>query len=127
MGCDIHTVIEKKVKDKWIGVAASDCAKDHPIYAYRDYDFFADIANVRGRGRHYPKNLPEDVSDLAWHLYMRAPTDHHSPSFMSIEQFCQLHHEHNPSKSRAEYFVGDLTGLWPDEDGPYRVVFWFDN
>ena len=127
MGCDIHTVIEKKVGEKWIGVLASDCAKDRPAYARRDYDFFAKIANVRGRGEYYPQNVPHDVSELAWHLYMRCPTDHHSPSHMSIELFCQLHHQMNPSMSRPEYCVGDLTGLWPDEDGPYRVVFWFDN
>lgn len=133
MGCDIHIVIEEKVGDKWIGIVATDRLKDRPIYAMRDYGFFAEIANVRGRGGHYPKNLPRDVSELAWHLYMRCPTDHHSASHMTIEKFCEIHNSLNPSKSRREHATWDLMGLWPaaeiEDEGasPFRVVFWFDN
>lgn len=127
MGCDIHTVIEKKVGHRWIGVAASDFMKNRPAYAQRDYAFFGEIANVRGQGGHYPQNVPEDVSDLAWHLYMQHPTDHHSPSHMMLEDFCETHNRLNPKESRAEYAVFDLTGIWPDEGQKFRIVFWFDN
>ena len=127
MGCDIHTVIEEKVDGKWIGVVASDRLPKRPVYAQRDYHFFSAIANVRGEGENYPQNIPKDVSEAAWHLYMRCPTDHHSASYMDIDKFCSIHNKVRPDNSRTEYAVEDLTGLWPDEDGPFRVVFWFDN
>lgn len=128
MGCDIHTVIEEKVDGKWIGVAASDRMKVRPIYAQRDYSFFGSIANVRGHGPNYPQNLPRDVSDLAWHLYMRCPTDYHSASHMSLEKFCAIHHKERPKESREEFCVEDLTGIDRDEGiGDHRIVFWFDN
>lgn len=127
MGCDIHTVIEEKVGDKWIGVASSDMMKDRPVYAQRDYTFFGSIANVREHGENYPQNIPRDVSDLAWHLYMLCPTDHHSPSHMSLEKFCTIHNRDNPRASRTEYAVEDLTGIYTDEGREFRVVFWFDN
>lgn len=127
MGCDIHTVIEEKVGGRWIGVAASDRMAKRPLYGQRDYSFFGAIANVRERGENYPKNLPRDVSELAWHLYMRAPTDYHSASHMSLEEFCAIHNRLNPKESRLEYAVEDLTGLYNEESEQYRVVFWFDN
>ena len=129
MGCDIHTVIEEKVDGRWIGVAASDRMKDRPLYAQRDYAFFGEIANVRSNGANYPKNLPRDVSELSWHLFMRCPTDHHSASHMSLEKFCSIHNRMRPKESREEYAVEDLTGIYRDEDqkAEMRVVFWFDN
>lgn len=127
MGCDIHTVIEQKVDGRWIGVSASDRMKGRPIYAQRDYAFFGQIANVRERGAHYPRNLPRDVSELAWHLYMEAPTDHHSASHMPLDQFCEIHNQENPKDSRTEYAVEDLTGIYSEKGEMYRVVFWFDN
>lgn len=128
MGCDIHTVIELQRADGlWIGVAASDCMQRRPKYAERDYSFFGQVANVRESGPHYPKNLPYDVSALAWHLYMRAPTDHHSASYMPLEQFCSIHNEQRPRDSRKEYAVEDLTGIYSEAGEAYRIVFWFDN
>ncbi|MBM1817141.1 hypothetical protein [Pseudosulfitobacter pseudonitzschiae] len=127
MGCDIHVVIEEKVNCGWLGVAATDMMEVRPAYAQRDYDFFGAIANVRGSGPNYPKNVPRDVSDLAWHLYMRHPTDHHSPSYMDLDDFCSIHNRLRPQDSRSEYSVEDLTGIDCDEGRKYRVVFWFDN
>jgi hypothetical protein len=136
MGCDIHLVVERKrAKDTtWTGIFSSDnCPKSRPPVAQRDYDFFAEIANVRGHGSRYPQNVPEDISALAWQEYMSAPTDHHSASHMPIAEFAAVHNKINPEKSRAEHAVYDLFGVSPeyaDEDeGPaeFRVVFWFDN
>jgi len=127
MGCDIHTVIEEKVKGKWIGVVASDRMLKRPIYAQRDYQFFGAIANVRVEGSRHPKNVPVDVSDLSWHLYMRHPTDHHSASYMSIEEFCIAHNKCRPDSSRLENCVVDLTGISLGDGEHFRVVFWFDN
>lgn len=134
MGCDIHLVLERKREgdQKWVGLYSSDALKDRPICARRDYDFFAEVANVRGESQEmnrYPRNIPEDVSELAWQEYMSAPTDHHSASHMSAREFCEIHHKVNPNSSRAEYKEYDLLGIdlnWP-ENMEYRVVFWFDN
>ncbi len=133
MGCDIHIVVERKRKkdQKWVGLWSSDALKDRPVCAQRDYEFFAEVANVRGRteSMNYPQNIPEDVSELAWQEYMTAPTDHHSASHMSAEKFCEVHHKINPDSSREGHKEYDLLGIdleWP-ENTDYRVVFWFDN
>lgn len=139
MGCDIHIVLETRKRrtetepaGPWIGVWCSDRMPDGraPV-ARRDYDFFAAVAGVRGRPddfRNYPKNLPEDVSALAWREYMRAPTDHHSASHMTAEEFVSVYRAVNPvpdeSAGRSHYLL--LGNDW-DEDEDRRVVFWFDN
>lgn len=137
MGCDIHFVIERRrpavVGDRWLGIYASD----HDIggraqIARRNYDFFTEVAAVRGRSetQQYPKNVPEDISDLAWQEYMAAPTDHHSASHMSAADFVAAYRRAEPIKdqSRTPYDAYDLLGVC-DLDGRYefRVVFWFDN
>lgn len=135
MGCDIHCVIERKREQDagWTGIICSDLGRPRPLFARRDYSFFAAIASVRGSSKHnnYPRNLPEDVSVLAWQEYMSAPTDHHSASHMPLDTFCELWLACNPNykEVRQEFFLHDLTGLWTDDDKPteYRVVFWFDN
>lgn len=130
MGCNIHTVIERKrLGDmKWTGIVSSDALPKRPIYAQRDYDFFGEIANVRRSGSNYPKNLPEDISELAWQEYMSAPRDHHSASYMSLDEFCSIHNKINPEQSRREHCVYDLAGwVGEDDSAELRVVFWFDN
>lgn len=130
MGCDIHLVIERRRKDdkEWIGVFSSDdCPGDRPPIARRDYDFFAAVAGVRGQGPNYPRNVPEDISDLAWQNYMRCPTDHHSASHMSAAEFCATYLKVNPTKGRTEFAAYDLLGVSDEEHAEYRVVFWFDN
>jgi hypothetical protein len=141
MGCDIHIVVErrKKTGGQWIGVYSTDLLPPRPPYggtpkcAKRDYEFFAEIAGVRGSTATtaYPKNLPEDVSDLSWAQYMRAPTDHHSASHATVKDFCAAWLRVNgdkPDGVRPEYAAYDLLGI--DEDDKrfeFRVVFWFDN
>ena len=134
MGCDIHLVVERRrtPSEKWTGIFASDtCPGGRPPVAQRDYQFFAEVAGVRGKVsdyNNYPRNIPEDVSQLAWQQYMRAPTDHHSASHMTAAEFCAIHNKVNPSKSRTEHAIYDLLGIYSDEDRfEYRVVFWFDN
>ena len=127
MGCDIHVVIEEKVGGRWIGVVATDRLNKRPVYAQRDYEFFGAIANVRCMGDNFPAGLPYDISDLAWYLFSRYPTDHHSASHMPAKEFCLIHHKVRPDASRQEHCVYDLLGLHADDGGEYRVVFWFDN
>jgi hypothetical protein len=133
MGCDIHIVLERRMPGKeWIGLYATDYHPGPRIkVAQRDYEFFAEIANVRGlsKSSRYPKNVPEDISDLAWAEYIRCPTDHHSASHASLSDFCEVYLSVNPSAGRKEFAASDLFGIdsdWP-ENAEYRVVFWFDN
>jgi hypothetical protein len=137
MGCDIHFVIERRrpavAGDKWLGIYASDRnIGDRPTIARRNYDFFTEVAAVRGQSptQQYPQNIPEDVSNLAWQEYMAAPTDHHSASHMSAADFVSAYRRAEPLKdeSRAPYDTYDLLGV-DDFEGEYefRVVFWFDN
>jgi hypothetical protein len=137
MGCDIHIVLERRktTGGKWIGVyLMDDFPGGRPVIARRDYGFFSRVAGVRGHTSEtlFPKNIPEDVSELAWQQYMTAPTDHHSASYMPASQFANAWIAENPpgpeSKIRAEWAVYDLLGVDATEgDFEYRVVFWFDN
>lgn len=135
MGCDIHIVLERrKAAGPWIGLWSSDEIPGRRIrVAQRDYAFFAEVASVRGSSSAtmYPQNIPEDVSALAWAQYMRAPTDHHSASHLSVKDFCDAWVRANPTDKevRPEFAANDLLGVdgsWP-AGCEYRLVFWFDN
>jgi len=141
MGCDIHIVAERRKKSggPWIGVYSTDLMPPWPPHggrprcARRDYDFFAEIAAVRGSTGTsiHPRNIPEDVSDLAWQQYMTAPTDYHSASYASVKEFCDAWLRANASKCdgvRPEHIAYDLLGIDTDyRDFEFRLVFWFDN
>ena len=137
MGCDIHIVLERRREgsNRWIGEFTSDnWVIGRNLYArQRDYGFFGRLAGVRsspqGGPRHYPKNLPRDVSELAWDSYIQYPTDHHSVSHLSIEDFCAAFLAENPNHKhvREDSIMGDLLGVYKDSNCEYRVVFWFDN
>ena len=139
MGCDIHIVLERRREgsDRWIGEFTSDnfkCVGKNLEARNRDYGFFHRIAGVRGWGDndkvdHYPKNLPRDVSDLAWDQYMTRPTDYHTPSHLTAEEFTAAYLAENPNSQtiRNDYAAYDLLGIDPDDKCEYRVVFWFDN
>lgn len=132
MGCDIHIVLERRKIDSrdWVGVYTTDTHPKHRIQiAQRDYDFFAEVAGVRGRTdtTMHPRNLPEDVSDLAWQEYMRSPLDYHSPSHMGVDEFCKAYLKANPDAARPEFAAYDLLGADTDDRFEHRVVFWFDN
>lgn len=134
MGCDIHIVMERREGSEWVGIWSSDVGprKDgRALIARRDYGFFSRFA-VRGSTGDviYPRNIPKDVSRLAWLQYMKAPTDNHSASHASIEEFCDAWMAANSEHPgvRPEFAPYDLLGLFGDEDeGEHRVVFWFDN
>ena len=147
MGCDIHIVLERRAigATKWVGVFCTDnWIGSRPLIARRDYAFFAEVAQVRGEGsepRIYPRNIPEDVSRLAWQSYMEAPTDHHSPSHMRLGEFTDAWFRANASDAlrnsgdrapRQKFASYDLLGVSDYYDAEdrryeYRVVFWFDN
>lgn len=142
MGCDIHIVVERKIADgEWIGIW---CSHTSPNIGYnrpnrRNYQFFAEVAGVRGRPeknkKSRPRFIPKDISALAWEELMACPTDYHSHSHMSLKEFCEHWVTANPEKEgygseiRKDHVEYDLFGIdydWP-ENAQYRVVFWFDN
>ncbi len=141
MGCDIHLVLERRPKGtlEWIGTWCSDgLPGGRPKIAQRDYAFFAEVAQVRGEGsepRIYPRNLPRDVSRLAWLEYMDAPTDYHSASHMTVDEFTSAWFRADEKNSyrnkekgpRKEFAAYDLLGISDDGENDWRVVFWFDN
>ena len=128
MGTDIHTVIEMKIGDRWVGLTASDSNRQNrPVYAQRDYEFFRLLAGVTGKGPREPRGLPEDISELARHLYLDFSIHYHGMSHMALDEFCAIHNKIWPELSSTVYAVEDLTGIYPEDGEEYRVVFWFDN
>lgn len=137
MGCDIHMVLERRdAATEWLGIWSSDVTpgiKGRTKVGQRDYGFFAEVAQVRGRSDTglYPRNLPRDVSRLAWLQYMSAPSDYHSASHLSLDEFTAAYLRANPDDPEvranfAAYDLFDIDAEWP-EGCEYRVVFWFDN
>lgn len=137
MGCDIHIVLERRKagSGEWVGLWCSDTIplSRRISVAQRDYEFFAQVAGVRGSKPTtvWPRNLPEDVSRLAWTQYMLSPTDYHHPSHLTPAEFAAAWRRANPDNSaiRKDFELWDLLHIesgWP-EGADYRVVFWFDN
>lgn len=135
MGCDIHFVIEKKVDDRWIGVASTDYGYRPPAKD-RNYDFFGKLARVRGEGKRDPIGLPRDPSDLSSLLVKEWGPDGHSLSWMMIRDFAEtcLDSQFKPDLDRREHAIYDFLQLEVNdyEDGSdreenYRVIFLFDN
>jgi hypothetical protein len=137
MGCDIHYVVEKKIDAEWVGIF-----KKWPRSGFageRDYEFFTEIAAVRGRSdtAKYPQFLPKGISRLALHEIIHDGTDGHSHSWMPIKEFSEIALRVNPDKFPTPYdkeqpwekLFGEPIFLNTDDDKieDYRIVFWFDN
>lgn len=107
MGADIHMVLEKRWKDRWVGVNAFPYATAE-VYDFdrrkvdphasvvaqggihwpvksRNYDLFAALAGVRGTGPE-PRGVPDDVSDLAQLEIEGWGADGHSHSWMLMSE-----------------------------------------
>ncbi len=104
------------------------------VVAQRDYSFFAELASVRGSSHrnNYPRNLPVDMSTLTKRMFWQAPTDYHSASFMSVDEFseCWMRVNKNSDRGIRSEFIGyDLLGIDHEDENKFehRIVFWFDN
>lgn len=154
MGCDIHIVIERKYKDKWVGVRTDQSVPtkhynedgwdyNSPAVGWRDYGFFARLAGVRGSGPN-PEGVPDDASDLTRALVEQWDSDGHSYSHLPLEEFAQRwvagDDEFLAARTKERLEGGDT--LWArtldkasigafdgyaDDINEFRVVFWFDN
>ena len=167
MGCDIHIVLESRDpnRDTWVGVRLYDlqeavlfCQLDlgHKPREYisyrlkeRDYEFFAELANVRGDAVHRvesaeERGLPGDASSLA--LLKFTDADLHSRSWINMRELLPLIAVCKMGLADASVTVAaitakllnediDLTPLtdWVDADitlediDDWRLVFAFDN
>lgn len=114
MGCDIHPVLEKKVKfkdgtEKWVGLhdfalgSRYESWQDQkgtwrikvsghnwvPAFDARNYERFAQLAGVRGDGP-APKGIPEDASDMSRMLFEGWEGDGHSHSWTPLREALEI-------------------------------------
>lgn len=169
MGCDIHMMVEKKVRTEkhgevWAAVntlsavfpdglsRASELKSDTPFGYYyraedRNYEFFADLACVRGEGEYQERGLPDNVSSLFLNYVESWGIDGHSHSYLYADEFIPLYVKHKFTQNeKAEHAVNRIEGISSvetfhlimekhfnittrEEDNPrdYRFVFFFDN
>lgn len=167
MGCDIHMVIEKQIKtpkhgEVWVTVNTLDALfpdglvaetkHDTPYGNYyriecRNYEFFADIACVRGEGEYQERGLPKDLSPLAESIVQSWGIDGHSHSYLYADEMIPLYIKHCLTDDEKSKLITDrINGLSSiqtfhlimerhfnvttiEEDNPqdYRFVFFFDN
>jgi hypothetical protein len=114
MGCDIHMVLEKRVKvrdrEAWVGVNAFPYLtvqvyeREKEGYSTatgssswfcdgRNYGLFAALAGVRGEGPP-AKGVPDDASDLALMMIDHWDADGHSHSWMLMDEALPLFLHH---------------------------------
>lgn len=129
MGCDIHYILEKKFKGGYLGVTSDLSYNSDARANNRDYDFFAEIAGVRGESS-INKNrafLPSDMSDLSLYYIMDVySTDGHSHSYMPLSEFIDIFNRVNETCHSAYHlFKYELREEESLDD--YRVIFFFDN
>lgn len=115
----------------------------HPLLGQRNYDFFAALAGVRGEGPE-PNGIPNNVSDLTHYLIDDWGNDGHSHGYLPAHEFCKIADEHYlqgslynesvkhrlkgvPENTFYPMLLLDLYPTLDNQEGEYRVVFWFDN
>lgn len=119
---------------------ATDSYLRRPVFAGRNYDWFALLAGVRGDGPE-SRGVPDDISDLARIEIDSWGEDGHSHSWDNLAQFLRLWiqsldgSEPEIAEIIAAFVQGGdsssqvlrrLVDTWdPIED--FRVVYWFDN
>lgn len=108
-----------------------------PAFKDRNYDFFANLAGVRGEGPE-PRGVPGNASELACWMIQKDGDDGHSHSWASLEEFTKTWllscGDETTASSVADQLKGGdglvlyAAGLYDtDELKLYRVVYWFDN
>lgn len=155
MGCDIHIVVERKWKGRWVGLRtdqgfarggynSAETDWVYPDIGQRNYAFFARLAGVRGDGPE-PLGIPGDASDLTLMLTSQWEGDGHSHSYLPLKEFAErwcakdeafittMAAERLDGKDWAYARLLDRASIgtfdpYDDMDvEDFRVVFWFDN
>lgn len=113
MGCDIHMVLERRIRGEWVGMHSYRGIEPNAVDAYslseqevpplkswitykimsRNYDLFGELAGVRREGSlgNEPRGLPEDMSQLTRVLSEEWAGDGHSHSHLSLLEFVQAY------------------------------------
>lgn len=152
MGCDIHTYVEcsKAGAWEWQGEEASP-------FDWRCYNLFGWLGDVRNYSEAPPiaprRGLPADMSAALVQEWDEWSGDGHSASWVSVDELLAFDYGAtfedrrvtigNDGGRTAEPGGGEMTtyreflgsGFFTDlerlavlnEQGPTRVVFWFDN
>lgn len=165
MGCDIHMVVEKRHPELgWVGLhnfpyATAEVVGQKPgetksdflvgrLYwtpRQRNYDLFAEIAGVRGKGPE-PRGIPDDASALARMEIEGWGGDGHSHTWLSLTEAIRpfgiaMLGDVEWAKLMADKVKGapnwetvdkvlDRFGLGMNDDestDDYRLIIWFDN
>lgn len=156
MGCDIHFVIEQRLKvrgeHKWVGVqmdrnynfevsASFVQERSSPLanlYKLKvcNYRFFGKLANVRmgDVNGENPRGIPDDASDLAISLIDGWGEDGHSHSWHTLEEFVRKYLLSATSDAIVDMVKERLSGKDPVREffyinnwSDFRVIFWFDD
>jgi len=126
MGCNIHGCVEAKV---WGGDWVFLC----DIPNYRDYRFYARIANIRNSGEKpiipitHPRGLPIDVTNITkvtYDIFMEE-TGGHDVSFLDCAELRDAVGNINPFWDAYLRFIFALGETYGED--AVRMVFWFDN
>lgn len=140
MGCDIHLVVERRVKDKWIAVNTMNShqhiqyAKEErdwsmPAARSRNYMRFAALAGVRGEGPP-PRGLPDDLSETARFLVEDYGVDGHSHSWLPLDEACKIFAATQLPPLSDHFAVYPASYFFEVESNSladHRLIFWFDN
>ncbi|MEZ5773272.1 MAG: hypothetical protein R3D33_00755 [Hyphomicrobiaceae bacterium] len=143
MGCDIHFVVERRSRagGGWIGLYSCLVRplRADLVACRRDYDFFAELARVRGDGSPCslaPRGLPEDASELARQEFAQPSAGFHTPTHVRLSElvdaWVRAHdgedgREPAGAEVRPECAAYDLVGVEDDAEREHRVVLWFDS
>lgn len=152
MGCDIHIFPEYQVDggawqshpDISIEVEGKGTPDEYTYISYdsgvyRDYELFAALAGVRGRGP-AAKGIPTSISPLVAQVLEQWDCDAHSHSFMSLKAFQKILEKNNYETEDMEMFkscerltmeLSQIDQILLDcskgSEIKWRVVFFFDN
>ncbi len=117
MGCDIHTIVEIKKENTWVGL--EECLQE---FSSRNYALFAFLAGVRNSFNtkgFKTKGFPEDMSKESRELEQKWDGDMHSKSYLTLKELEESdksdHYSHKCRIVRAfwEKFK-ELGGILPD-------------
>jgi hypothetical protein len=153
MGCDIHTVAERKVDGKYESISG------YEPFDWRSYFMYGFLADVRNYSDvpplAKPRGMPDDASVGAREMSDGWGMDGHSHSWLSVAELLAFRYDERVEDRRVTVQTGptswdggataapgggehttwrealgpkyfeDLARL--SDEGAVRVVFWFDN
>lgn len=83
MGCDIHTVVEIKKENAWVGL--EECPKEFESRNYALFAFLAGVRNSFNTKGFEPKGFPDDMSEKAKEKF-EDDSDLHSKSYLTLKE-----------------------------------------